>query len=154
MKNCKSFSFKITCHGDKFFICAQALFAAKKYKFSLPVSASLRWNSSNNATKNEPNELWVPRIKNWTMKDEKHTTHDQHESTLRSSCTRSAFPSIRSPSQLCSWLTHSRRTAKMVGRKFRPFSVDSTRFLTKLPSKLPLRNAVWSVPANDCRFKV
>ena len=76
------------------------------------------------------------------MKDEKHTTHDQHESTLRSSCTRSAFPSIRSSSQLCSWLTHPQRGSNKVGRNFRPFSVGSIRFLTKSPSKLPPQRCV------------
>ena len=76
------------------------------------------------------------------MKDEKHTTHDQHESTLRSSCTRSAFPSIGSSSQLCSWLTHPQRASNKVGRNFRPFFVGSIRFLTKPPSKLPPQRCV------------
>lgn len=42
--------------------------------------------------------MWVPRIKNWTMKEERHTTHDQHESTRRSIWTRSVFASIPSRS--------------------------------------------------------
>ena len=38
--------------------------------------------------------MCVPRIKNWTTKEERHTTHDQHESTRRSNWTRSVFASI------------------------------------------------------------
>lgn len=73
----------------------------------VPVSASLRWNSCNNATKNEPNELWVPRTINWLMNEVKQINQDQAESTRRSNWTLSFFPSML-PDQLCfPWVTYS-----------------------------------------------
>lgn len=98
--------------------------------------------------------MWVPRIKNWTMKQERHTTQDQHESTRRSSWTRSAFPSIRSLSQLCSWLAHTGNTANSIVRNFRTFSVCSVRFLTKPPSILPPRSSDRTAPVNNRCFRI
>lgn len=77
MKNCESFSFKITCHGDKFFICARALFAAKNINFpyqsrlhsaEIPPTMPQRMNRMNC----EFQELKTER---WKMKNTLPTTN-------------------------------------------------------------------------------
>lgn len=107
----------------------------------VPVSASLRWNSCNNATKNEPNELWVPRTINWVMNEVKQINQDQAESTRRSNWTLSFFSSML-PDQLCfPWVTHSGELSwkftQNLGHFYRRFHSNFASFPTKLLRRFP-----------------
>ena len=107
----------------------------------VPVSASLRWNSCNNATKNEPNELCVPRTINWLMNEVKQINQDQAESTRRSNWTLSFFPSML-PDQLCfPWVTYSGELSwkftQNLGHFYRRFHSNFASFPTKLLRRFP-----------------
>lgn len=107
----------------------------------VPVSASLRWNSCNNATKNEPNELWVPRTINWLMNEVKQINQDQAESTRRSNWTLSFFPSMLLD-QLCfPWVTYSGELSwkfkQNLGHFYRRFHSNFASFPTKLLRRFP-----------------